>query len=485
MAEANGRGLTMPSMPETGMQQFLRIAGLFGPQDDTNAYEGMPSELPTPLINRQPNAGISMPNAYGDEAEQGFNPRAMGEEDPESSTLNAFRQNVLNPPKRTQMTYPKNTLAGLHKALEIAAEPSPLEKNRVWVNGKAHQKQSVRTDPVTGEKQYITNVHEPSFGSQVMRAMPASISAATDILNQPREDAVSDWELKNKGLKEAIGAESQMALAGKRGAEAGAIPRKLDQGDRALDIREMDATTRDRVSRLKDLPDSEKLRLLQEGKITMQELNSAAAMSRLERGGEIRSGQITQQGNIRAGQIAQQGDESRKTVAARGGIQKELARIRGEEARTTKQTPGAAGSAGSSETQQKVGLQNRTAQVLSQNPEWEDYVTFDDNGFPKIESPNAGGWFGSGPDKETYDKIYEGIYGAGRAAPVPPKGKPTTVTTPPKPSAKPNTAQPVPVPPPMTPGIQPIIQSSASTGQYRISYDGGKTWRPYNPNGKQ
>lgn len=46
-------------------------------------------------------------------------------------------------------------------------------------------------------------------------------------------------------------------------------------------------------------------------------------------------------------------------------------------------------------------------------------------------------------------------------------------------------AGPGPIPPPTSPGVQPVIQHSPSTGRYRISYDGGKTWRDYNPNGKK
>jgi hypothetical protein len=38
------------------------------------------------------------------------------------------------------------------------------------------------------------------------------------------------------------------------------------------------------------------------------------------------------------------------------------------------------------------------------------------------------------------------------------------------------------VPPPQVTGIQPVIQYSPSSGQYRISYDGEKTWRPFTPN---
>lgn len=482
------------------MQDFLRIAGLFGPQDDTAAYEGMPPELPMargtpPLVNRQPNSGISMPG--------------YGEEDP-NATLNAFRQNVLNPPQRQQMTYPKSTLNGLEAAFKIAAEPSEASKNRVMVDGKPHQKAKVMTD-ASGKKRYITDNAEPSFMQNVMRAMPASMSGAVDILNQPHEDAMTDWDLKNKGLSAAASAESAMALAANRRATADAIPRKLDQGDRALDIKTMDAQTRQRVASLKDLPDSEKLRLMQEGKITLEELKASNQYSIQELRGEQRTEQIDQQGKIRtdqinqqgkitsghinqrgaitsdqidqrgkitSGHIAQRGAIQKESIAQRGGIQAELTRIRGEEARTTKGTPGSATGAGSSEYQQKVGLQNRTAQVLSQNPEWEDHVTFDENGFPEIEPP--GGW--SGPDEATYNAIYKGIYGTDRTAAIPPKGK----TNVPAATPAPRVAKPAaPLAPAAAPSAAtlapaagtPIKQYSPSRDQTRISTDGGKTWK--------
>lgn len=499
------------------MQNFLRMAGLFGPQDDTDAYAGMPPELPTargtpPLVNRQ-GPSISAPGAYGPEPKQGYNPLASGVEPDSNDTLNAFRQNVLNPPQRQHMTYPKNTLAGLDAAFKIAAEPSEASKNRVMVDGVAHQKQKVLTDPVTGKKRYITDVQEPSFMENVMRAMPAAISPAVDILNQPHEDAMTDWDLKNKGLSAAASAESAMALAGQRRAAADAVPRKLEQADRALDIKTMDAQTRERLALLKDLPESEKLRLIQEGKITAEELKAAAQYTLQElRGaqrtdqigqqGRIRTDQINQQGNITSGHInqrgaitsdqidqrgaitsghiAQRGAIQKESVAQRGGIQAELARLRGEESRKTKGTPGAAGSggAGSSEYQQKVGLQNRTAQVLAQNPEWEDHVTFDENGFPEIEPP--GGW--SGPDQATYDAMYQSIYGAPRTTAIPPRTNKAPAAAPaPRVPNPPAPRAPVAAPVAATTAAAaagpPIKQYSPSRDQTRISTDGGKTWK--------
>jgi hypothetical protein len=478
----------MPS----GLDTFLRMAGLFGPQDDTDAYMGMPPELPVqrggapPLINRQ-GPGISVPGAYGDE---GIVPdeEVFAEVEQPMSTLEAFRQNVLNPPKRTRMTYPKNTLAGLSEALKIAAEPSPLAKNRVWVNGVPHQKQQVRTDPVTGEKQFITNVHEPAFMDQVMRAMPAAISPAIDILNQPREDAIADWEMQNKAFKEAAGAESAMALAQQRQAQAQAIPQKTAQGERALDIKQMDAETRRRLADLKDLSESDKLALVQAGKVSLEELRAANQYTLQELRGEqrtgqiaqqgnIRSGQIEQQGRIRSGQIAQQGQITSGHIAQRGSIAEDLAAVRGEQARQTKAAPGTPNTTSSTHTQQKQAAINKANEVINAHPEWADKITKDPTtGMPTIVPPGDP-WFGE-PDYSEYDKIYEALYGrkrtGGAAAPI---NTPTTTTPPKAPTSAAATTTKAPTPTKNTtrPPTAPSTTPKKETGSVRVQAPNGQT----------
>src|SRR5258708_38964132 len=103
----------MPDLQGAGLQSFLRMANLFGPQpDDTAAYQAMPPELPLqqPQQPQQP---------YIDE-------NVTADTVPPPSTLDLFKQNVLNPPQDQHITYPKNTNAGLIEAMKIAAEPSPL-----------------------------------------------------------------------------------------------------------------------------------------------------------------------------------------------------------------------------------------------------------------------------------------------------------------------------------------------------------------------
>lgn len=405
-----------------GLQTFMRMANLYGPQQ-MSATPPAPEELPSRYLIGQD------PYGYDENIDVGV------EEPPENATLAAFKQNVLNPPPRPHMTYPDSTLNGLKAALQVAAEPSPLEKNRVYVNGKPYQKQRVYTDPKTGEKKYITDVHEPSFSSQVMRAMPAAVSAGVDLANQPYKDAMADWDLKNKGLASAATAEANMALARQRQANAAAIPERLNQGQQKIDISRMTAEEKARVSKLNTLTDAQKIQLLQEGRISLAELNAAAALEREQVRGEYgmerqglagrqRLEQIDERGRIEAGHIAQRG-----TVAER------VARVRAEEARKTKAAIGwtnpNAGIAGSYPSQQRIAIQQRASQIVNQHPEWEEFIDIDEEGFPTIEPPSR-----FGLDENTYNQIYKSIYGIDRSQAI---GSPAGVTPPAtaKPPARP------------------------------------------------
>jgi hypothetical protein len=432
-------------------------------------------------------------------------------EQPES-TLEAFRRNVLNPPRRTSMTYPKNTLAGLQKGLEILATPTDYEKNRVFVNNQAYQKAQVYTDPKTGERKFITPYKQPTFMENVLKAMPAAASPAVDILNQRYADQVADWEMRNKAFKEAAGAESAMALAQQRQAQAGAVP--VTAGAKL-----MDAQTRARLAQLKDLPDSEKIRLLQEGKVSLEELRASNQLTlegarqtgRVELEGVRQTGReklegvkqlgreriedIKQSGRLSLEDIKSANDKELEELKQSGRLsiegvrqvnREQQTRQRGEEARKTKAAPsGAAGATGQLPTQQKVAMQEKVSRIINDNPEWEDLIEINEHGFPQISTD---------ADPDTYEEIHQALYGGGVTVPTPtpPAANPPpfTPTAPTAPNIAPTTRptpspQNVPIPPPLAGGPKPIVQHSESTGKYRISYDGGKSWRDYNPFGKQ
>lgn len=540
------------SWPVGGMQAFMRAANLFGPDAMDQSYQQpdetlhaqvgppmeelhaqvggpqMPPLSPTPMSQRPMNMPTSIPEQMPDEY--------LTAQTEQPDALESFRQSVMNPPQREHMTYPKSTLSGLHKALEVAAEKTPYEQNRVFINGNPYQQVKVVTD-AQGNKQYVNKYKQPGFGEQVMKAMPASVEAGVDLANQPYEDALADWKLKNEGLGKLATAESNMALAGLRGAQAGAVPvtarARMMQAEAALSR----ADTAGRLAALKDLTDSERLDLLNRQKISQDEYNNAARMDRVnaqqtgattragmagqtardvqgmrgtqakeleELRGRNRAAQIDQQGRIRSGQITQQ-----------GGIRSQQITQTAEEARKTKAAPsGASGATGNIPSQRKIAEQDRAMQIVNDNPELDGMIIINDNGYPMID-PEL--------DKETYDKVYEALYpGAKRGAAtnpasanpaaagspagpatnpmqpaLPPPAAAQTITNPAAPMTPVKspevanapvittpTGQKITVPPPKSPGVQPIIQSNADGSKFRISYDGGKTYQPYNPFGK-
>src|SRR5215467_435758 len=112
----------------------------------------------------------------------------------------------------------------------------------------------------------------------------------------------------------------------------------------------------------------------------------------------------------------------------RGIIAENVARIRGEQARQTKQTP-----TGKAETPQerRIRYLNRAIQGVNKHPEWKDYIRFTrdsgtgNNDF-EINPPREGNWFKDARTKELHDEIYSYIYGSENAGQqeVPPTTQP-------------------------------------------------------------
>lgn len=418
----------MPMFPSlTGMQAFQRAYNAFGPQQQQEeqpvANEQIPM-LPSPNFDA---ANIPTHLPY----DENVNAQVEPERVEDHSTLDAFRESVLHPPQREHYTYPKSTLNGLTKALDVARTPTDYEKNRVYVNGDTYQKARVYTDKVTGEKKYIQQYKQPGFMEQVMKSMPEAVSGATDMLNQPHADNVADWELKNKGLGAAVNAEANMALAGQRNANAAAIPRRLDQKDREIDIKNMDAETRRRLSSLKDLPESVKTQWLIDGRITVAEYNAQAAMKRVEAqqtGANTRTGMQQTGANARnAASITgakERNDADNKAAGERNAATNtaglERTHAAGDEARKTKGTPSAdAGITSQLSTQQKVGHQLRATQAVQDHPGWKNWLSIDENGMVQIEEPSKN-WFDPGPTQKEYDEVVAYLRAGGTTSVSPP-----------------------------------------------------------------
>jgi hypothetical protein len=440
------------------MQAFLNAAGFGQPQEEAGIPEAMPVRQPA-LPNRL-GPSIAVPNAYQEEY-PGYDEEVFADVEQPMSTLEAFRQNVMNPPKRTHMTYPKNTLAGLQKGLELLAEDSPTKKNRVYIDGKAHQKAQWFKDPQTGEKRFIT-VKDPSFADQVLKTLPAATSPAIDILNQQREDEIADWELKNKGLAAASKAESEAALAEQRRAQAEYTGGRGGREQEKIDISRLTAEEKVRASRLNTMTDAQKIAELQAGRVSLADLNNAAAMKRTEvqqAGATQRTGMQQTGANQRvAAQQAganwrtqqQQAGADRRSSASIAGAQKRVetaqagATERSQAGITSREKIAAGkGTGAKSETQRRIETQRRAAEFISQNPDMEGLIEFDARGFP-IVSDDA--------DDQTGQIIFDHIYGqpgqdinlpAERpaAAPIAPAPTPTT-TAPPAVTTKPTTTAP-------------------------------------------
>lgn len=513
-------------------QQYFRMANAYGPQAQQSPamppermeaapYQPEPIQA-APLRERPRPFGRQGPvDRLGSiTADSGFEPPErmipLPPEPDQNSILKDFRQTVLNPPQRTQMTYPASTNAGLDAALKIAAEPSPLKGNRVYVDGQAYQKNKVIVD-AEGNKRYISPVAEPAFMDQVMRAMPAAASSAVDILNQPRADAMADQASRIEGLTKGSQAESNAALVGQRNAQARAIPINSD-------IRRMDAETRQYLASLKDLPESVKQQMLIDGRMDVATYNAQAAYTRQQLAGDQAYGRqalagsqgiarqqlagqqqtanITQRGQIQ-GQLQQSGGLlTSQHIREKADFDAKLAAQRAKDQLALKAAPGWS-AANQSEYQQKIGLQGRVAQIVNENPGLAQHIDFDDNGFPVINQ--------AGMDPETYTEVYSSIYGAappvistGGSANMPqvpgqPQGyggypapqpggyqQPQGQQQPQQPTQQqPQDPNNIPIPPPKVPGVQPTVQYSATTGQYRIDYGDGKGFIPYYPFGKQ
>ncbi len=356
-------------------------------------------------------------------------PEPLPAPDPSEELFNAFKENVLNPPQRTQMTYPPNILAGLTKALDVARTPTDYEKNRVFVDGNAYQKARVFDDPATGKRHFIEPYKQPGFMENVMKAMPEAVSVAPAILNQQHADAMTDWDIKNKGLGAAINAQSSMELARQRGAQADYLSQKPDIERDKIAIQRLTAEERVRVSQLKTLTDRELEQMRIDGRITLAEYNATQAMKRVEaqQAGATQRTAMTIEGNQVLEKIRQKGridledlrslndeeleklrQDGRIDLESRRHINRELEiRSRGEETRKTKTTPGGS-DASKYPTQDRVATQKRVSEVLAANPEWKkkEWVTFNEQGFPVIATPEDK----NGPDEITYRAIRDAVF---------------------------------------------------------------------------
>lgn len=387
-------------------------------------------QQPIPLLQRQqqpPRAPQITASPFG--PQQPDQEVTVGVADPTEELYEAFKNNVLNPPQRTQMTYPPNILAGLTKALDVARTPTDYEKNRVFVGGNAYQKSKVFTD-TEGKQHFVEPFRQPGFMENVMKAMPEAVSVAPAIENQRRADELADWDLRNKGYASAINASSQMELGRQRAAQADYLSQKPDIERDKVDISRLTAKERVRVSQLKTLTDAQLEAEKQAGRITLAEYNATQAMKRVEAqqaGATQRTGMtiegnrvletIRQKGRVDLEDLRSLNDEElerlrqdgRIDLESRRHINREIEiRSRGRETRETKAAPGSGNDASQYPTQDKVRTQKRVSEVLAANPEWKknEWITFNEQGFPVITTPQDK----NGPDEVEYRRMRDAVF---------------------------------------------------------------------------
>lgn len=393
-----------------GIMDYFRMKNVYGQNPDGGAGAAISQGGDRPPSGILPSRSIFGSSDYHGDDNIDVYPEPHS---PGQSALDQYKYSITHPPD-TGFEYPKNTNAGLDAALKIAAEPSPLEKNRYYVNGKAYQKQGVITDPKTGQKQYVTDVHEPSFMSQVMRAMPAAASPAVDILNAPGQQAEHDWELRNKGLLAAANIdkseETNRALAAQRYANAGVIPQREqrlgDQGQQKID----QGNVRLEQAQQKINQNQQKLEHL----MSRQDLSDSEKASLADK---YKKEQIQLKGDLDKARQETQGSQKLEQIDAKGAIDKDIQELRGtqktgqiaqtgEEARTTKAVaPGGAGATSQLPSQQKVQQQLKANKGIQDHPEWKNYITTNPNtGMVEVTPPSTS-YFSRGPDQPTYDVI--------------------------------------------------------------------------------
>lgn len=434
----------------SGMQAFMRAANLGAPSSGNNLTAQWANDNQIPMVR---NPSMSAQNMPASLPQQPIDEELHAQvADPETDMLRKFQQSVLNPPD-TRMTYPKSTLNGLTAALQVAATPTDYEKNRVYIGGNPYQQAKVYTDRTTGEKKYIQPYKQPGFMEQVMKAMPAAVSGSTDILNEINQQPMEDWKLKNQGMIQAIGAESQIALANQRNANANAAGTRADQAQQKIDISRMTAEEKVRASQLNTMTDAQKQAALLSGKVTLQDMNNAAALLRereQQAGATTRTGMQQTGANARtAAQQTGANERNAATITAAG--ERNAATIAGAGERNEaniasrlklKQTPSAGANATSQlPTQQIKAAQLQASKAIQDNPKWESYLSIDQNGMVHIDPPSMH-WWENGPDEKTYNAIKDYLRqgmptqsSGGAAAPITDTGttKPNTSssTTPP------------------------------------------------------
>ena len=195
----------------------------------------------------------------------------------------------------------------------------------------------------------------------------------TKILSKLRDKRKSDIGDRKIIFSDMLTAKDRANLAMKQ--------RELDiresQGQATTGIRQQQAETAQqradtygRVSALKDLPDSERLRLLQEGKVSLAEINAANALERtnVQQTGATSRTRMQQEGASQRQEVS--GAQRLNQIGAQLAGQKEIAGARISAAKNKPLLP----------TQQRTNLSNQAQQLMNQRPDLAEFISIDEKG---------------------------------------------------------------------------------------------------------
>jgi hypothetical protein len=307
----------------------------------------------------------------------------------------------------------------------------------------------------------------------------ASMNAAENFRNQPFSRALGDWELKTKPLEAAAVNEKNYNMGTRQlllGVDANRI--KQQNADTALKrATDTDENTKERnrtaAARArayiwdKEHPDWKPYAQPGGNLIyTNPKDPSQVFDTGYESGKMDEEDKINLQTKGRLSVVAAQGKNQLENTAANVQGRKDVAESKGWQVFNAKdengversyrmnlgtgdveltklpsaaKKPSSTSAANEGEGQKKVGDYRRARQALIDNPDWSQWVHLDTSG-PNtftVDPPSTGGFFSSGPDKATYNKINKAIY---------PDGKPEVAPATTSPAAAPKGA--VKEPPP-------------------------------------
>lgn len=359
------------------IQDYFRMKQIFG---DDNNMPGMGIDFKNP--NQPQNFFANQPPLASNAASVDNNPNAtspgpggvvdsspMGDSrfTPQTRDSEALRQLISQYPSRddyqpTTLRRVGSTFAGLQggmKAQEDYLNAPYNEKVQDWKNRIAPAEQAANLER-------YGNANERMLGYQSGR-----LGVQQDA--EARRQSQGDWKLSQGDVRNDQ------------------LQQKIDQAQQRIDQNQEKIN---HVNQRQDISDSEKLALTNRYK---QEQIKAKADADMARQNLIGSQRVTQ--------INTKGDVDKDLQEMRGSQAVTTAETRGAEARKTKSTAPGGGAQGNLPSQQKVSLQNKAAQGIRENPDWAKWMTVDDQGQVRIQSP---GRF-SGPDQKTYDAMVQYI----------------------------------------------------------------------------